>query len=160
MRPPSHRDVAAVPELGTDGPRQVSNKSSEDHPPPFKDYPMLASFACEEDSSRILCSQPLPSREPWVTSQGIERFLHRDPASSKERISDQCLSMTTKPHVATGGGHRHRRFQPAIADALTEGATLCSNSPGCRSSGGPGHVGQHFAERLLLGLLALALALP
>ncbi|CAE7250914.1 Nckx30C [Symbiodinium sp. CCMP2456] len=75
-QPPSHGDVA-VPELGTDGPRQVSKSS-------------------EEDSSRILCSQPLPSREPWVTSQGIERF-HKDPARKEEEGTDIVVSSQPLP---------------------------------------------------------------
>ena len=64
---------------------------------------MFTSFACdcEEESSRILFSQPLPSREPWVTSQGVERFLHRDPAGRKEEISDQRLAMTCNDHQQT-----------------------------------------------------------
>ncbi|CAE7350884.1 Slc24a2, partial [Symbiodinium microadriaticum] len=105
--PPSHRDVAAVPELGTDGPRQVSNKSSE------------------EDSSRILCSQPLPSREPWVTSQGIERFLHRDPASSKEEgtdigVSSQPLPMRSQKVRLSARTARAAALQEAARDRHEE----------------------------------------
>jgi len=104
--PPSHVDVA-VPGLGTDGPREVSKSS-------------------EEESSRILFSQPLPSREPWVTSQGVERFLHRDPAGRKEEegtdivVSSQPLPMRSQKLRLSARTARAAALQEAARDRHEE----------------------------------------